>query len=495
MMQTISRYIKITITAAAFIFTCSPVRAQIKRGDTVSLEKPVRKGVPLNGIIIDAATRKPAVGVRVQVENFSASITDDKGHFTLNVPAYDAVVLVEGEGYDARRIPLKGQKVLNLSLLDDSFESYHEVVTLPFGLQTKKYVTAAVSQYNVNGFKNPGETVDGLLQGRIPGLNAIRRSGAQGVGANLFLRGINSLYGTNKPLIVIDGMLFDANDYGESIIANNYTNPLALVDVKDIDNITVVKDAASMYGTKGANGAIIVTTARAKSEATRIDFAVYSGFNRAPNNLPVMQAADYRTYLSEILQTRGFTPAQITAQPYMNDDPGNALFAQYHNNTDWQQEVLRNSMNRNVYLRVTGGDNIATYGLTLGYLKNEGIVKNTNLSRYNTRFNAVFNFTRKFTGSTNLSFTYNTQDLKDQGIADKTAPLYNALVKAPFLFPHEVNTKGVVSPNLAERDTLGFSNPSVLIEKMQAVNKFYRFFGTFGFNYEVNRYLHHWRAV
>ena len=490
-MLIIRKYIARSIAVTAFVLAAETISAQ--NSDTVLIQKaatvPVKKGFPLEGTIIDDATKKPAVGIRIQVEDFSASITDDKGHFKLNVPAYDAVVLVEGEGYDARRVPLKGKKILNLSLLDDSYESYHEPVTIPFGLQTKKYVTSAVSQYNVDGFANPGETADGILQGRIAGLNSIRRSGAPGVGANMFLRGINSLYGTNKPLIVLDGMLFDANDYGESVIANNYTNPLSLIDVKDIDNITVVKDAASMFGTKGANGAILITTARATSQATKIDAAIYSGFNQRPTNLPLMGAADYRTYLNDVLQTQGLSTAQIAAQPYMNDDVNNPLYAQYHNNTNWQNQVMDNSMNQNVYLKVTGGDNIATYGLTLGYLKSQGIIKSTDLSRYNTRFNAVFNFTKKFTGVTNLSFTYNTQNLRDQGMADKTAPLFNALVKAPFLGPNEVNDKGVISPNLADRDTLGFSNPAVLIDGMQANNRFYRFFGTFGFNYEISKYL------
>ena len=477
------------MTVTAFCFVAGTLVAQTTKGDTVAIKKAAKKGFPLEGTIMDAASKKPAIGVRVQVEDFSAAITDAQGNFKLNVPAYDAVVLVEGEGYDTRREPLKGRKKLNLSLLDDRVESFHEQVIMPFGSQTKKYVTAAVGQYNVEGFKYPDETVDAILQGRISGLNATKRSGGQGVGANIFLRGINSLYGTNKPLIIVDGMLYDANDYGESIIANNYTNPLALIDVKDIDNITVIKDAASMYGTKGANGAIIVTTTRATSEATKIDFGIYSGFNRAPSSLPVMGANDYRMYLSDILQSKGLSPAQVSALPYMNDDQTNPSYAQFHNNTNWQDQVFNSSRNQSVYLKITGGDNIATYGLTLGYLKNDGIVKNTDLTRYNTRFNAVFNFTRKFTGSTNLSFTYNAQSLKDQGIADKTAPIFNALVKSPFLRPNEVNEKGVVSPNLADKDTLGFSNPAVLIEDMQANNKFYRFFGSFNFNYEISKYL------
>ncbi|HEX6180721.1 MAG TPA: SusC/RagA family TonB-linked outer membrane protein, partial [Chitinophagaceae bacterium] len=443
--------------------------------------------VQVSGTVTDAVTKKGLAGIRLKVDNFSAAITDSTGGFSLKVPSYTATIIVEGEGYNSQRIPLKGRRSLTIRLIDESHESFNETVTLPFGPKIKTEVTAATGQYNVNSaWAQPLEMPDAILQGRVAGLNVIRRSGAQGVGANMFLRGYNSLYATNKPLIIIDNMLFDANEYGESIIANNYTNPLALIDVKDIENITVLKDASSTYGTKGANGAIIITTARAKTQATRIDFALYGGVNQKPDNLPVMNAADYRIYLHEILLSKGMSIAQIQEQPYMNDDPQNPLYAKYHFDTDWQDKVMENGINQNYFLKVTGGDNIATYGLAMGFTKNDGIIKQTDITRYNTRFNAEFNFTKRFTGTTNLSFTYNEQNLKDQGIADKTAPLFLALTKAPFLNDRDVNEKGIESPNLSELDLLGVSNPSTVIEKMEAANKYYRFFGSFGFQYEIS---------
>lgn len=457
------------------------------QNDTVAIG---RQGVPLTGTVTDASTKKLLGGIRLLVENFSATITDSTGRFTLKVPSYMATIVVEGEGYSARRIPLKGRSTLSISLLDESHEGFNEPVTLPLGVKSKTTSTEALGHYNVNaGWGQPMEMTDGILQGRVAGLNVIRRSGAQGVGANLFLRGYNSLYATNKPLIVIDNMLFDANEYGESIIANNYTNPLALIDIKDIDHITVLKDASSMYGTKGANGAIIITTARAKTQATRIDFALYGGFNQAPERLPVMGAADYRTYLHSILQSKGMSQQQIQAQPYMNDDTQHPLYASYHFNTDWQQKVLNNSTNQNIFLKITGGDDIAMYGLSMGFTKNNGIMRQTDFTRYNTRFNAQFNFTKRFTGAANLSFSYNEQNLKDQGIADKTAPLFLSLIKAPFLNDRDVNEKGVQSPNLAERDTFGITNPSAVIENMLAGNKYYRFFGSFEFNYDISDHV------
>lgn len=481
------RNLRTGVVAALLVLAAGPVFAQQDSSAPVLVGKSTAQGVMISGTVNDAITHKGIGGIRVKVDEFSATLTDSAGHFSLKVPSYLATVTVEGEGYNAQRVPLKGRTAISVSLLDETHESFNELVMTPMGVKPKTAVTSSVGQYNVNSaWQQPYELPDALLQGKIAGLNVIRRSGAQGVGANMFLRGYNSLYATNKPLIVIDNMIFDANEYGESIIANNYTNPMALIDVKDIDNITVLKDASSTYGTKGANGAIIITTAKARTQATKIDFAVYGGVNQAPKNLPVMTAADYRTYLHEILLSKGMSVAEIQAQPYMNDDPQSPLYAKYHFNTDWQRKVLNDGINRNFYLKVTGGDNIATYGLSVGFTKNDGIIKQTDVSRYNTRFNADFNFTKRFTGSTNLSFSYNEQNLKDQGIADKTAPLYLALIKAPFLNSREVNDKGIESPNLSELDTFGVSNPSTVIEKMLAENKYYRFFGSFAFKYDIS---------
>lgn len=474
------------------LFTLNSVKAQ----DTIPQKNtpaPVKKTVrlPLTGVITDAATGKGLVGISITVKNFSAAITDDKGEFKLSVPSYSSDVIITGEGYESRQVSLKGSKTLRVALLDDSHTSFQQPVTMPLFVTTKRNLTASAGIYNTNGeWKRPDETIDALLQGQVSGLNSIKRSGTSGVGANLFVRGYNSLYGTNSPLIVVDGMLYDANDYGKSIIENNATNPLSLISVQDIDNVTVLKDASSIYGTKGANGAIIITTNRAKKEATTIDFGVFTSMNMAPDLLPVMDASSYRIYLSEILQSKGMSAAEIAALPYMNDDTsGNNQYYRYHNNTNWQNKVLRNSLNKNIYLKVTGGDNIATYALSMGYMKNDGVIKNTDLTRYNTRFNAEFNFSKRFKGTTNLSFTYNEQNLKNQGNADKTAPIFLALTKSPFLTSQEVNEKGIFSPNLEETDILGKSNPTAIIENMLASNKYYRLFGSFKFNYDITKTL------
>lgn len=442
------------------------------------------------GVVKDAVSNTGINGARVQIKGFSAAITDTAGRFSLKIPNTTATILVTADGYDDQLVSVKYRDQIKVVLQSNTIQSYHDVLETPTGSQYKMQMTALADQPVIDGWQEPMSTVDALLQGRVAGLNVIRRSGSQGAGANLFLNGINSLYTTNQPLIIVDGMPFDASDYGKSLIANNYTNPLSLIDVKDIDNITVLKDAASIYGAKGANGAILITTVSASGrQATKIDAGIYAGFNQAPKNLPVLDAYDYRNYLSRILFSKGNSANEIAALPYMKDDISSEDYYKYHNNTNWQRKVLENSMAQNVYLRITGGDNIATYGLTVGFMKNAGIVKGTNLERYHTRFNALFNFTEKLTGTANLSFSYNSKDLKDQGIADKTAPLFNGLTKAPFLTDHQLAADGTVSPNLEGVDVLGVGNPSSMIEQIEESNKYYRFFGSFKFKYDINKYL------
>ncbi len=478
------------LTAFALLLCAGSLLGQkADKVQTASYKKQPNDTLYVSGVVTDASSKTGAQGIRIAVKGFSATITDPTGNFKLRVPAYDALLQVDGEGYQSVNVSLKGRKTLAIALHDESHPSVYESIVLPYGTKLKSDAPEAATQFQADGsWGNPYEMPDAQLQGHVAGLNSIRRSGSPGVGANMFLRGYTSLYATNKPLVVIDNMVYDYNDYGESIIANNYTNPLALIDVKDIDQVSVLKDASSMYGTKGANGAIIITTARAKQQATKIDFGAYTGVNFAPQNLPVMNASDYRVYLSEMLQSKGMSSSDIASLPYMNDSK-TPYYYSTHNNTDWQKKIFENSVNSNYYLKVTGGDNIATYALSMGYMKNSGVVKATDLTRYNTRFNAQFNFSQRFTGTANLSFTYNEQNLKDQGIANNTNPIYLSLVKAPFFTDRDVNENGTVSPNLADADALNVSNPAAVIDVMQAYNKYYRFFGSFGFKYEISKHV------
>jgi TonB-linked SusC/RagA family outer membrane protein len=449
------------------------------------------KKITVTGVVTDHATQKPLAGITVGFGNIAADLTDEKGLFSINVPSLDVEIYLKGEGFEPRQFSLKGKSDLQISMIYETGKSFQQNAILPQGATPLRNNTAAIGLLSVNGnWSRPFESIDELLQGQVAGLQSIRRSGATSKGANLMLRGQNSLHGTNMPLLVVDGMLFDPADYGNSLMGGNYTNPLSLINSQDIDNVSVIKDASSEYGSKGANGAIIITTGRAKRQATSIDFGVYGSYNPMPDQLPLMDASSYRTYLTEILQSKGLGIPAIGAMPFMRSDSlTNSEYYKYHNNTNWQDKVLRSSINKNYFLKVTGGDNIATYALSIGFTNMEGVLKSNNLTRYNTRFNAAFNFSKRLTGQANLAFTYNEQDLRTQGIDAKTSPLFVSLTKSPLLLANEVNAKGVLSPNLEDTDIFGLSNPSALIERAQGTSKNYRFAGSYTFTYDLAKSL------
>jgi TonB-linked SusC/RagA family outer membrane protein len=453
------------------------------------------KGDKISGVVKDASTGKPVSGISVGIPLYSNAITDDRGRFTVTVPNYDVVLMVTGQGYQQKEVPVKGRKVLpDVLLFEESFNSIYDEAKMPFNKVAVTRQSGSVSNINTLGAWDATslETPDSYLQGKVAGLKVVRRSGTPNIGANLFLRGYNSLYGSNAPLLVVDGMIYDTYHYGNSIIAGHIHNPYGSLDMHDVDNYTILKDAsAGIYGTKGANGVILITTNNHPDLATKIDLGVYGGYNYMPqsNLLPMMQSADYRTYLSDVLRTSGQTSDQIAAQPYMNDNVSNPTYYSYHNNTDWQKQTFKNGYNKNINMRVSGGDDIATYVLALDYGGNKGITQLTDLTKYSTRFNGNLNVSKNFTINTSLSFAYNEQNLKDQGLSSKTNPIYLGLIKSPLLRVQQVNAQGIESPNQADVDVFGYSNPAVVSLKSQEFNQNYRFFGNFNFKYQINKYL------
>ena len=444
----------------------------------------------VTGYILESYSGKPISGVSVSVKGFSAGITNDKGFYSLSVPNYNVVLVIKAQGYQTKELALKGKKSLNASLYEEGFTSIYDQAHLPLADAPKYQVPYAVESINTNdNWSRVNESPEGYLQGKVAGLKSVRHSGTPGLGANINIRGFNSLNASNQPLYVVDGVVYDNTEFGRSLTGAHYYNPLQNIDLKDIDNITVIKDAGTaIYGTRGSNGVVLINTIRAKEQVTKIDFGVYGGYNFKPLNTPVLNAGEYKTYLSDLLRTSSLTAAEISDKSYFNNDiVGNNDYYRYHYDTNWQDEVMKNSYNKNYYLKITGGDNIATYGLSLGYLKNEGITNGTDLTRYQTRFNADLNLTNKFKAVANLSFTSNNQVLKDQGITNKTNPLYLAQVKAPFLSKFDVDNAGLVSPNLSDVDLFNTSNPMSVIQNGKNLDDNYRFSGSFGLIYLLNK--------
>ncbi|MBD0824475.1 SusC/RagA family TonB-linked outer membrane protein [Aestuariibaculum marinum] len=445
------------------------------------------KGIEIKGLIKNAKTGEGISGINVAVKDFSAAISDDDGNFSIKVPHLNALLMLSAEGYQTKVVPLnKRETGLEISLFEDNYSQFYQNANLP-GSEKRQYSNskaANVLDFNKDQWGNPvNQSVGNFLQGRIAGLNSVGKSGVPGAGAYLTLRGFNSLYATNKPLIVVDGMVYDDEDYGSGIIQYNSSSPLALIDVKDIEDVTVLKDGSSIYGVKGANGVIIITTTRPTELSTKIDFTMYSGMNEDPKQLPVMRPWEFRPYLTQLMASRGDSQEQIASMPWVNDNPQGFNYYPYHNVTNWQDQVFKSSTNQNYFLKVRGGDDIAKYGLSVGFLNNQGVLGESNLKRYSTRLNAALRLTDKLSVDANLSFIFNEENLYDQGTAYKTSPLHLALTKSPFTAVNVIDEQGDVSPNLADVDMFNIGNPVSILENGFGINKNYRFFGNLNFDY------------
>lgn len=466
---------------------------------SVAITESIKKGYKIKGTLIDGDTNHPINGASVTVENYSATRTDEKGNFSITVPDYYSTIRFVNDGYHEKIVPAqKGQ--LKIKLFALGYSSLYAIASLPNGPKTLARTVSAISaQTSQDLWAANSENPTSNFQGRIAGANTLRRSGTPGIGGDVFIRGFNSLFSTNKPLYIVDGMIYDVNAFGMSLSSGYVNDPLSLIDVRDIASYTVIKDAAAaaVYGTRAANGVVFINTHRANQLATTIDFAVYGGVNFSPSVYPVMNANDFRGYITDIITSGGLSrlpgtgsdSEKLQSQPFINDiQTANPLYNTYFgNNTNWQDRVLKSSIDQNYYVRIKGGDNIAKYSLSLGYLKDNSLTDNTDFLRYNTRFNADLNLTQRLTGTASLSFSYSLQNLRDQGLSPNTNPIFSALVKSPFLISNVIAEDGAVSPNLADTDIFGTSNPSAIIANAQNREKTYRFFGSVDFAYRLGK--------
>ncbi|MBD8489780.1 SusC/RagA family TonB-linked outer membrane protein [Echinicola sp. CAU 1574] len=443
----------------------------------------------LTGKVVSKRTGAPLEGIGISYKDISATFSNSEGEFKLTVPSYSTTITVSFGDNVVKEIPVKGRNSLEIVLSDFELAEAGKVsVQLPYDERLSHQVTGAVSTVDLtDAWKGKANSPETAFQGEAAGVNMIRRSGTLGIGANTFIRGLGSLNADTKPLVVVDGMIYDMNEYEGSVINGFTSNPLSFIDVKDIDKVTFMKDGGSIYGTKGANGVILITTSRARDLTTKIDFYTYGGVNIQPKNLPVMQADEFKPYFSEMLRSSGLTTNEVLSHRYLNEVPDTLGYYNYHNNTNWQDQVMRTSYDQNYFVKVSGGDNIASYALSIGHLKSRSVIEGEGFSRSNVRFNADFQVTEKFTAGTNMAFSYAVTDLYQYGSeVNSISPLYLGLAKSPFLAPNIFSEEGIVSPNLSDSDSLGISNPRSIIENMQAQNRRFRFFGSFNAKYQFN---------
>ncbi|MDR1342491.1 MAG: SusC/RagA family TonB-linked outer membrane protein [Prevotellaceae bacterium] len=485
-----------------FMLFLSSLGAAAQQAAGGGAESRAESSFTVTGVVMSAESRLPVAGVSLAVPGVATAITDDAGKFALENVGPGAVVQVRMSGFAYKEARVRRGEVLTVWLHDEAFKTIYRQVPSPFG--SDDWVTATAAVTAIAGretYKKAAATTESLIQDEGLGVNTLMRSGVQGAGGNMFLRGFGSLNAGSQPMIVMDGIPYENSILATSLISGNSITPLAGIDVKDIEAITVLKDATSIYGSKGANGVILIETAKAREQATKIDFYAYGGLNLLPSNqYPMMSSREYRAYLTEMLATSGLSSKEIQSLPYISSEKpvveswgidGNPDYYRYRQETDWQKEIFTSSISQNYYMSIKGGDEIAMYALSVGYLNHEGNIKNTDFSRYNTQFNSQVNVLKFLKMETNMGVSYSDRLLPWQGFSPNFNPLYVSLVKAPFMSPYIYNERNIQTPNYEQRDDIaGVSNPTALVdEQTSSMSKTYRFFGNIGFNLALGKYV------
>src|SRR5215203_1011782 len=320
----------------------------------------------VNGTVRDASNSRPLPGASIAVKGTSQTTSSDaNGAFTITVAGNNSVLIISYVGYVAKEVTVGNSTTLDISLQPASAE-LEQVVVVGYGTQTKKDVTGSVKSLKSEAF-NKGiiNSPQELLQGKVAGVNVTSASGEPGAPIGITVRGPGGVRTGSTPLFVVDGLPLDNSSTGGG-------DPLNFLNAQDIESIDVLKDASAtaIYGARGANGVIIITTKRGRAGVSTLGFASSVGFSSIANALPVFTGDEFRI---EVPKAGGVL-----------DNKGGS--------TDWQKEATRTAITQNYNLNMSGGANKLSYFASFGIQKQEGIIKENDLNRYSGRFNVTQRF-------------------------------------------------------------------------------------------------------
>lgn len=305
-------------------------------------------------------------GATVSVKGGHQSVTTDKGgNFSITVPDGNATLIISYVGFATREIQVNDRTQIDVTLQSASTELTN-VVVMGYGTQTKRDVTGAVKSLKTEDFNRGVVTSpQQLIQGKAAGVNVTSASGEPGASLGISIRGPGGIRTGNTPLFVVDGLPLDNSTTGGG-------DPMNFINPADIVSMDVLKDASAtaIYGSRGANGVIIITTKKGKAGSSVLSLSASLGVSKMARALPVYSAAEFRKIVPEIGGTL--------------DDKGG--------NTDWQKLITRTALTQNYNVGLSGGSDKLTYYASFSAQKQEGIIKNNTLDRYTGRFNATQKF-------------------------------------------------------------------------------------------------------
>lgn len=382
-------------------------------------EHTLNLDIPISGTITSSEDGEGIPGVNIIVKGTAiGTITDVQGEYTLNVPDRNSVLVFSSVGFITEEIEVGSQTTINLAMTPD-LQTLSEIVVVGYGVQKKTDLTGAISSIPTKDIQEfPIPRVDQALQGRTSGVYVLNTDGSPGGNTMIRIRGLNSINGGNQPLVVIDGL------QGGNL---NALNP------NDIESIEILKDASAtaIYGSRGANGVILVTTKLGKKGKPIIDAGYNIGFQNLARKLPVMDAATFaRTFNRyKLSQTGGGN----VPQPEFTEQE----IAEFERTggTDWQDEIYETGVLQNYQLGISGGTDKLRYLVSGNYIDHEGILKSSAYTRISLRANLSAEITDWV--DFGLNYAYTKETYKSPSFRDEVAFVSQVVNNAPRWAPTE----------------------------------------------------------
>jgi TonB-dependent starch-binding outer membrane protein SusC len=393
---------------------------------------------------------QPLAGATVVVKGGGATATTDAdGNFSITVPDDKAILVISYVGFTSVEVRVGNQASVNVTLQSSTAE-LASVVVMGYGTQSKRDVTGAVKSVKAEAF-NRGiiNSPEQLIQGKVAGVNVTSASGEPGSVINITVRGPGGVRTGSTPLFVIDGLPLDNASTGTG-------NPLNFINPNDIEAVDILKDASAtaIYGSRGANGVILITTKRGKAGVSTMTYSLSLGTSKIATPIDVFDAARFRSEVTKL----------------------NGTLVDKGANTDWQDVISRNAFTQDHNLSFSGGAQNLTYYAAFNMQKQQGVIKNNDLNRYSGRFNATQKLLDgRLTVEANVNFT-NTYNLRPpiQGV------IGDALSNNPT-YPAD-------SAGIPVRYT-DINNPLITFNQNKEITKTNRFIGNLAPSFKILKNL------
>ncbi|GAB3166554.1 SusC/RagA family TonB-linked outer membrane protein [Telluribacter humicola] len=442
----------------------TPDRQQSNAND-ISIDKTIR------GRVTDE-TGAGLPGVSVVLKGTQrGTTTNTEGRFELLVPEQNAVLVFSFVGYSSQEVPVGSQSTLSVSLEPEN-KALNEIVVVGYGQVRKSDLTGSVATVPVDEIKKIAVTsLDQALQGRAAGVQITQNSGSPGGSTTIRIRGGNSINGDNEPLYVIDGIPFK----NDGAATGSSFNVLSTLNPSDIETMTVLKDASStaIYGSRGANGVVIITTKRGKAGRSSINFETYYGMQEPRRLYPVLNAREYAQFVNDANTNEGRQPVYTQAQ-----------VDAFGEGTNWQKEIFRSAPISNYQLSISGGDDKTQYALAGGYFKQMGIVTNSDFDRYSLRLNLDRKLTNRLKVGNSLTVN---RTLTNQSRTDGDLGSAGLVTIAALQFPPILPVYNTDGSYLINDPALTFTadNPVALARESKNTNTAFRTFGNVFGEYQI----------